>query len=61
MSFGEDEAENKQQLANVDSSQENKGVYKTVQSGIPGFDEALGQGLVEGNIYLIVVIMLVLK
>ena len=54
MSFGEDEVENKQQLASVDSSLESKGIHKTVQSGIPGFDEALGEGLVEGNIYLIV-------
>ena len=54
MSFGED-TENKQQLANVDSSLESKeSIHKTVQSGIPGFDEALGEGLVEGNIYLIV-------
>jgi len=54
MSFGED-TENKQQLANVDSSLQSEGsIHKTVQSGIPGFDEALGEGLVEGNIYLIV-------
>jgi len=54
MSFGEEDTENKQQLASVDSSLESKGIHKTVQSGIPGFDEALGEGLVEGNIYLIV-------
>ena len=56
MSFGEDaESEKKQQLASVSTSLESQGVvHKTVPSGIPGFDEALGQGLVEGNIYLIV-------
>ena len=56
MSFGEDpDTENKQHLANYDVALESQEiVHKTVPSGIPGFDEALGQGLVEGNIYLIV-------
>jgi len=51
MSFGEDaDTENKQQLANVDSGLDSQEIFhKTVPSGIPGFDEALGEGLVEGN------------
>lgn len=56
MSFGEDaDTENKQQFADYSATLESQGVvHKTVPSGIPGFDEALGQGLVEGNIYLLV-------
>jgi len=56
MSFGEDaDTENKQQLSNFDEGIQAQGtLHKTVPSGIPGFDEALGEGLVEGNIYLIV-------
>ena len=56
MSFGEDsEKENKQYLANFDAGLESQGiVHKTVPSGISGFDEALGEGLVEGNIYLLI-------
>jgi len=56
MSFGEDaDTENKQHLANVDVGLDAQEVFhKTVPSGIPGFDDALGEGLVEGNIYLIV-------
>ena len=29
------------------------GEYETINSGIPGFDESLGQGLPTGNIYLL--------
>jgi len=56
MSFGEDEdTVKKQQLAGFDASlASERVVHKTVPSGIPGFDEALGKGLVEGNIYLII-------
>ena len=56
MSFGEEaDTENKQQLGDYDASLDSQRVFhKTIPSGIPGFDEALGEGLVEGNIYLIV-------
>ena len=54
MAFFGDETENKQQLVETNSTIQTQSVaHKTVPTGIAGFDEALGEGLLEGNIYLL--------